>query len=60
VGNLSSDYVNEQHSFGCVQVDATMARAVVSFGFWLSVERRAEVIPAPATVYDRQLRHLGG
>ena len=58
VGNLSLDYVNEQHSFFCVQVQATMARTIAPFGFWLSIERRAEVVSTPATVLDRQLRNL--
>jgi hypothetical protein len=58
VGNLSLDYVDEQHSFGCIQVQATMARTIVSFGFWLGIERRTEVISTPATVCNCQLRNL--
>jgi hypothetical protein len=55
VGNRSRDNAKDQHSFRCVQVQATMAGAVASFRFWLSKKRRAEVISASATVYDRQL-----
>ena len=59
MGNRSRDNVKDQHSFGCVQVQATVARAVASFRFGLGIKRRAEVISTSATVYDLQLWHLG-
>jgi len=59
VSNCSRDNVKDQHSFDCVQVQTTVARAVASFRFGLGIKRRAEVISASATVYDLQLWHLG-
>jgi hypothetical protein len=59
IGNRVCHDINYQHSFGWFQHQASMAGTIGSFRLGLCVKRRAEVISAPATIYNRQSRDLG-